>query len=586
MPFQLNADLYTYTAGNNHTPNGILFHASPPLISEILRASPGFGQPSTAAGANQVYQQPTGVAWQALYDTSALFGPGSDAVGSNGTGRMEPQVPGSGGTAAAPPGGWTLMIGHAAFAPTTNAGCSGALLGAGGAASSQGGNQQSSIAAATHNMAYVVDLVSTSFPNIYTMGGRCADASAGTFALAFSTTYSGVGCRFFTLWVGTNAGSYPALTPVPNPSVSWPATAQMTSAYLNGINGPKGVCNFLSNRPLLRADTSTLTTAITASTVTNIPINAVTYDNYSGFSAGIYTVPVSGVYLVHARPNVAVSSAQLIVGVVVNGTTTVWGPASSYPGSDTSGGRPSFTSLLDLHVGDTVEMVTFSTTTGAIGTGSDTRLVMVWMSALAPSNGAWSWTPPDTGFRWQAGTPASQLPGLLAQHLTNDLSFLIQRPYLLTHQNTQQTAQPNGTFNIVTMDSVTGEIHGDAGDSYNGWVSGATNRYVAVQPGFYLVCAGYYEAPLASAAQCLAAIGYYISSGTGQGSPTPDQYQSQASSSANATALPGAEAIGIYYLDVGDYVQPQYQQQNGAATYSTSITAGHKSRFSMVWISE
>jgi hypothetical protein len=211
---------------------------------------------------------------------------------------------------------------------------------------------------------------------------------------------------------------------------------------------------------------------------------------------------------------------------------------------------------------------------------------MVWMSALAPSNGAWSWTPPDTGFRWPAGTPGGSVAALLNQHITNDLSFLIQRPYLLTHQNTQQAGLANGTFQIITPDSVTGEIHAAPGDSYGGWTSGAANKYVAVVPGFYLVVAGYYETSMASLGQCVACVGYFIGSGTAQGSPSPDQFQSQASTSANATALPGAEAVGIYYLDAGDFIQPQYQQQNGGATFSTSTTPGHKSRFSAVWISE
>lgn len=50
---------------------------------------------------------------------------------------------------------------------------------------------------------------------------------------------------------------------------------------------------------------------------------------------------------------------------------------------------------------------------------------------------------------------------------------------------------------------------------------------------------------------------------------------------------PGGEAIGLFYLRAGDYVQPQYTQQDGGATYSTAVgTPAQESSFGCVWVSE
>jgi hypothetical protein len=43
-------------------------------------------------------------------------------------------------------------------------------------------------------------------------------------------------------------------------------------------------------------------------------------------------------------------------------------------------------------------------------------------------------------------------------------------------------------------------------------------------------------------------------------------------------------AIGLYYLGVGDYLQPVAQQIGG--TWGTYVTGGHNSTFGVCWVSE
>jgi len=222
--------------------------------------------------------------------------------------------------------------------------------------------------------------------------------------------------------------------------------------------------------------------------------------------------------------------------------------------------------------------VTFTSANNTYGNDLS-RLVVVWMSAIASSNGSLSFTPPDTGYRWQAGTSYAALVSAFQTHLTNDVSFLIQRPYLLAYQATAQTGLSANAFHTITMDTVGGFVHNSAGDPYGGWNTGSGGYYAAPVDGWYLVVAGFSQSALASGnASCIAAI---LQSPAG--AQTPDWYQHV---STNSTILtPGAEAVGVYYLRAGDTVQPQYQQQ-ATATFSTAVSAGHQSSFSVMWLSE
>jgi hypothetical protein len=571
----LNTNLYNYDPGNQFTPTGILFACTRPLLVEGLIATT-LKQPSSTAG---TWSSITGSGnWKNYFDSAALYGGGADTQWSTAAGTLDPAVPGTDGLSFDSPGGLYLAWGFAGFAATIHAGGSGAGLNEDGTIV-PGGLQLSS--ATRGNISYALDLVNAANGQLTSLEGWCADSSGSAFTYNnYATDYSGDLTRFYGMWAsvvppnGSAVGSVPSVT-------SWAPGGTVTSAILNGpaVGGP---LNLLAYPPALRAATALTTSVANGSTVT-VPLTAVAdADTYNGFSGSshAYTVPLSGVYLVHGMCYFGTATtANVQAGIGVNGTAiTIWGPAYQAAGAGST--APQVTRLLDLQAGDIVRLVATTTNTGGatLSSAYDCRLVMLWMSALAPSDGAWSWTPPDTGFRWQAGTPGPQLPGLWQQHLTNDLSFLIERPYLLAWQNVIQTGLTQDAWHTITMDIASGIVHATPGDPYGGWHSGSSNHYEAPADGWYLVVAGYaQEVPASTPASCVAGI---LQSPAG--AQSPDWYQQVSTTS--SSALPGAEAIGAYYLRAGDTITPQYQQQDGS-TFATAGIAGHESSFGVMWLS-
>ena len=83
----------------------------------------------------------------------------------------------------------------------------------------------------------------------------------------------------------------------------------------------------------------------------------------------------------------------------------------------------------------------------ALAVGDQARIFMTWLCIDGvPST---LWTPPDTSFRWTAGTPGTSLPGLMQEHLANDLNFLVNRPYLMAYQTQAQSGFANNSWNTV-----------------------------------------------------------------------------------------------------------------------------------------
>ena len=567
----MNTALYTYTPGNAHTPSGILFHANRPLLVEGLAAAANQG--SSLQG---TYTNMGGLTWKNYYDNSVMFGNGADFQYATGTGRFNARVAGSSGVAGSA-SGYYLIWGNASFTGTANAGGSGAAINENGT-TVPGGLQLSSTT--RFNAGYALDLSVVGQGAVFGLMGYCADSSAGSFGYNYhQPDYSGDVPRLYAAWTGVSSGGGTVST-LPAPA-SYTSATSITSSLLNGTTGINGPLSFLDYPPLLRASAA-VSQSLTSSTVTVVGVGAATIDTWSGYntSTHTYTVPVSGVYLVYGLVFYASGSTNtLTAGVQVNGTLNLFGPAYTAAGSGNSACQ--MTRLLDLHAGDTVSLITYTTgASNSTGTAAPCRLVLVWLSSLAPSDGAWSWTPPLTGYRWQAGTPGSQLPALFTQHLTNDLSFLLQRPYLLAYQSSAQTGLSQNAFHVITMNTLGGRVHTAAGDSYGGWTSGSSNLYTAPADGWYLVQGGYIQAiPSLTPAVCWAGI-----TQAPAGSQTPDEYQHMSTTSASRP--PGAEAVGMYYLRAGDTVQPVYQQQDGGGTFSTSVAAGQESSFGIVWMCE
>jgi hypothetical protein len=571
--------MYTYVAGNNHTPTGILFHSLPPVLSEIAYAALGFSQPSTPTGGSSEQNLFANGKWQNIVDTSALFSIGGDRAGSEGSGQYISRVQGSDGVAGST-GGWHLIWGFAMWSQQTNAGGAGSLISRTNISPgnvSFGGFQ---LASTAHiNSSYVLDFINTgTSPTGYVLAGICADASSGSFAYITSASLAGTASRFCALWGSDLSGTQSLINGVPVAQEIWYPTTQVTSALVN--NSIQYPFQFLNFPPALRVSTA-LTTSLTANATTVVPVTSPSLDTYAGFASNTYTVPQTGVYLVSAMVSITDSGANYChAGVQVNGNNFL-GPAYTFTGGTAGVTRPQMTRLLDLRAGDTVKLIAFSSATTTLSNSVGCRLTMKWMAALATANGSVSFTPPDAWFRWQAGTVGNDLPGIFSIAVGNDVNFLVQRPYLLATQGTAQTSLAAGAWQTLTM-GPTGYIHSSPGDNYGGWVSGTANYYQAVVPGWYMAVLCANQAAPSGAANHAAGIGYYDSTGTAQGS-TPDLYQEIASN--NTTGPPGAEAIGLYYLRAGDRLKPMYQEVTGA-TYSTTILTGHASTFGVVWVSE
>lgn len=573
----LNTNLYNYVPGNLFTPNGILFACTRPLLVEGLIGT-ALTQPSSAGG---TFHAITGSGdWKNYFDSAALYGGGADTQWNTAQGTMNPAVPGSDGNPEDPAGGIYLAWGFAGFSATKNAGGSGAGIGENGTVTA-GGLQLSSTTRG--NIPYALDLVQVSNGQLLNLEGYCADSSGSAFTYNNVTAdYSGDLTRFYSMWASITevSGLVSALGSLPT-ITSWGSSSTVTSALLNG-NAVANPLNLLAFPPALRAGQA-LTTVIATGSAVTVPIASVQTDTYSGYSTSTHTwtVPLPGVYLVHGMAFYGTTATGNVqAGIAVNGTAlTLWGPAYQTAGAGST--APQVTRLIDLNAGDTVKLVTLNSaiTSDTLGAAFPSRLVALWLSELAPSNGAWSWTPPDTGFRWQAGTPGAELVPQFQQHLTNDLSFLIQRPYLLNYQGTAQTGLTQNAFHTITMNGTpAGRAHASAGDSYGGWRTGSGGFYAAPAAGWYLVAANYAQAvPASTPASCIAAILQ-----TPAGANSPDWFQQISTTS--GTLLPGAEALGCYYLRAGDTVQPQYQQQDGG-TFATTVSAGHESSFGAVWLS-
>ena len=255
----------------------------------------------------------------------------------------------------------------------------------------------------------------------------------------------------------------------------------------------------LNNPPALRV-TQALTTSISNNSATTVPFtHAGTIDTYAAFgtATSTYTAPLDGLYLTFPTISFAsnATGARYAGLSVTSGTVTtaLQGPAYAASGA----GAMSVTGIrvLDLNAGDTVKATAYQNSGGALelgGANMEPRLCMLYLCPYS-AGGVNSFTPPMTAFHWMAGFPASSIPGLLTEHLGNDLNFLVNRPYFTGYQATAQTGLTVGTWTSVTIDTVGGLIHGVSGDNYAGW-SDYSNSYAAPVAGWYLVVSEMYAA--------------------------------------------------------------------------------------------
>ena len=485
-------------------------------------------------------------------------------------------------------GGWALMWNFAdaaAFGSTSSA-VGPAWYNSVSALVSFGGPVQGNTG--TFTAFFVLDLLPAS--QLYYPAVDLYDSTGDTNIVHATGDASGFTPRFGSVWVGVqNSGA--TVAALPSPQTSWTAATQVSSSGLSSTI--QDTLNFLNYPPMFRTYQQ-LSTSIPNTTVTAVPLAAISsangdVDSYSAWkgATSTYTVPISGVYLAHAMVEWSINSTgNRQCGLIINGTD-YYGPNYKAATSGSAGTSSTFTRLLDLEAGDTVQVFAYQTSGGSLalpgGTGWQ-RLVLTWLGSLGtPSQ---NWDPPDTSFRWAAGTPGDQLPAQFTTHIGNDLSFLMQRPYLLSYQAAAQTGFSQNTYHPVTMDTVAGLIHGSTGDNYGGW-SSANHWYVAPVPGWYLVVGEVSLTVPTSTSTC--AVGgcvYCPTSGGVAGVNSPDGFTYYFPPTAGGSHPPAATIIGIYYLQTGEYIYPGVIGENYASgSFGTSVT-NFNSTFGVIWLSE
>jgi hypothetical protein len=328
--------------------------------------------------------------------------------------------------------------------------------------------------------------------------------------------------------------------------------------------------------------------SVTTATLANLVFSGASaaIDSYSGYSAGIYTVPRTGIYVFHGKVAFAANATGTRqAGVTVNGTT-YWGPG--YNATSSGETHPTKTQIFALNAGDTVQLACRQDSGGALNAGSASRFFLTWLCASGAPVSAWM--PPDATFRWASGTPGSQLPALFQAHLANDLGFLVNRPYLLAYQTVAQSGVTANTYVTPTLDTVNGLVHtGITGDNYTGWTAGTENLYTAPVNGWYLIVGeDFITSSAAAGATAIAAVATSASGGhTGTGAQ--DIYQ-QLSATSTASVGAGGTKIGMKYCLSGETIKPRVSTASYSGTYGT-LTGSQNSGFfyphlEIVWISE
>lgn len=592
----LNLSLYSVD-GTLNKPQGILLMAQRPISLEVVgQAGEVITFNSAPTGARTIISNAgVNVPGVTIVDTAGYYGQSTDGVYWAATYTFTPAIAGTQGDGATP-GGWTIVC-H--FIPiqnniSTSTDGIGADLDESGVVVCSGSRQKLNFA--NDACAFFLDLQNATGKTFQPSVTIVDSTSTPAAPRCNATDSSGETPRFFTIWAGiSDFGLSPGYG---QPAIPAPYAGPYTSATTIGttgspavnVNGTAGITapvNFLANPPLFRANKAS-STSIPNNTATAVTLaSSADVDNYSGWTASTYTIQRAGLYLTHGVvPFAANSTGTRRCGIQVNGGTTYWGPGyAAIIAGETIATK---TQIFSFQAGDTIQLFCEQNSGGslALASGDEARMFVAWLGLEGtPST---LWTPPDTSFRWAAGTPGTSLPGLFQQHLANDLGFLCNRPYLMAYQANAQSGFADNSWNNVVLDTVGGIIHSDTGDNYSGWTSGSSNNYAAVAAGWYLVAGEFFATyPTVSGPSLRAGILTSTSGGrTPSSLPSPDRYQELFPSTASYP--PAATVCALYYLAAGEPITPQVYGQSytsGAATWGTQTGTGINGHLEAIWMS-
>jgi len=586
-------------SGQQGVSTGIAFNGHRPTLLECIEAYPrtvsaGTQRLDIGEGGDNVYFS--------LLDTSASLGPGVDEAGEFATYQFNARLAGSTGSGSSA-GGYHVLAHFVPVAPTNTQQAVGAVMQIGG--TSLNTSTQQAVNPNRDSCPFYLDLLGLNFgspanPAVFTWDTSHVTSLNVPGAGTGTDAFSGESPRFMGFWAGSTQWDAPDNTPaLPALFTSYTNATTLGTTGAADVNVNTAIAdavNFLGHPPLFKgASTSGQTIGNTANVTVALASVINSFGGWNG-STSTYTVPQDGLYLTHgavAWDNTS-GDAQRVTGIRVNGTI-YWGPGHKAASLNLIGDVLPLTSVVttktqvfSLRAGDTVQLVARQNSGGdqALSIATQSRMFLAWLAApVVPST---LWTPPDTTYRWAAGVPGSQLAALYQQHLGNDLAFLFQRPYLMAWQQTAQSGFASTSWNNVKLGTVTGMIHGDSGDNYNGWATGSSNRYIAVRDGWYLCVGEFFSTYPSSPPSSVAAGINTLTSGGRYPARSPDWYGHQVATIANFP--PGATVFGLYFLLAGEYVQPQILGQDMGGTWGTqegTVNSGQvNSHFECVWLCE
>jgi hypothetical protein len=564
---RLNGELRR-TNGQPFLGNGVGWHAQRPLYKSHL--TPGTPLPFTANTWEQQYNtQIIGGqgAWTPVVDTAAFLGGRGDLAAA---GAYQPSGLTAGGGAATATGGLGLFWSYQPL--TTNATGTGAAgIGTVGTGSpfmvgTQHPNNGNNFGV-TPWAAAIGDHGQQNLTGYY-YGATAPAAYSGTL-----NDGSGAPPRQMGFWASVYRANGATVGAIPTITTGYTPTSALTQTGMNA--NIQQTMNLLNMPPLL---------SVKAAGGTSCPINtntpiiypAATYDTYAGFnqSTGVYTVPLSGLYLVMAFAGFdSPGAGRIRTGVFINGSSNVY----NGPISQTLAGAACNTSkvqIFSLNAGDTIQHFVFQANTSPLTTSTfnEPNMHIVYLGAQGAPNPLPS--VPDFTYLFAAGTPGSQMPGILNSHLANDLQFLLQRPYCMAYQSTAQAAFGNASTTALQLQTNQGMVHGDTANNYGGW-NGSTT-YTAPRNGWYLCVQEFFMAAMNANDYVTGA--FLV---TPAGALGPDYYEQKIAWTGTGG---GASAMGLYYLRSGDSISPAAYWRGHTGTVATDISVG-KSHFEAVWMS-
>lgn len=588
----LNLALYTVD-GTLNKPQAILWHTLRYLTFEVIGArgsAISFSSAPTGGTRSIIGSSGATDPGVTVLDAAGYYGESSDGTYWIAGYTFTPAIAGGIGDGVNP-GGLTVICHFIPVVVNSTTDAVGADLEGSGSLLNSGSRQRPPGSTGAFDcVPFYLDLAETSGTKLQPAVLVVDSASAATTPDINETDSSGVTPRFFTMWAGVGQGlsaSYgtPAL-PVPFTGYTSATTIGTTGSDdvdLNGANGIAGPANFLANPPLYR-NALFSSQSIPNNTATKVTLNSTAIDNYLGYTSSnsTYTVQRAGLYLAHGNvPFAANTGGHRNVGITINGTT-YWGPG--YQATVAGTVIATKTQIFSLQAGDTVTLEVAQDQGGSLALSSAdvTRIFMTWLGTEGvPST---LWTPPDTSFRWQSGTPGTELPDLMQQHLANDLSFLMNRPYLLSYQTQAQSGFLNGGIEVVVMDTAAGIVHSDTGDNYSGFNT-TTSQYTAQVAGWYLAVCEAFATYAGTPTTASLRVGFQApTSGGRTPSASVDWYQQMFPT--NTTYPPGGTAVGLYYLAVGETIRPMIQGQSyTSGSWGTVAATSTASHFELCWVS-